>query len=608
MQGRIYSVSRVAPAGSGNVCGRHGLAVKLDAPARDARLRQVDRSARPASTRELYRGYSTVLESSNTVDSLAGDSARGHGRVLCVRRGTGSSGTERQAADRRRHRRARRGRRGQLRGAALRRPLGDADARGPAALSAGDLRAAAHGALPAKFRLKCSRSSASSRRWWKGFPWTRRFSMSPRASGCSAARRPSAPKSGAGSAPPLNLPPRSESHPTSCSPRSPRISASPTDCAASDPRTCTRCWTACRFKSCFGVGTKIPAGRASGGYPHLRRFAQGRATRCCGAPSASMANRCKRWHRESTSGPVDAGSRGEIDQRGGDLRHRHSRRCGARRQLTAPRRSHRRALAGSRSRRRLGSRSRSGARISRRYTRQRALEPPTQDTAAICAAAQRLLLDWLRTPARCRSAIAGRRASAICSRSRQADLFYAAAAQGVAARRGHRRHSGPLRVRRADPGEPAPAPARRHRSAPRLRLVSSRPAMYLSFFGLSEKPFAITPDPRYLYLSERHAEALAHLLYGINEVGRLHPVDRRGRHRQDHRRAHAAVARAAPCRRRADPESADHAGRVPAHHLRGAGPRGGRGRPRQRQGDGRRPEPPPAVGARRRQARRRDRR
>jgi len=43
--------------------------------------------------------------------------------------------------------------------------------------------------------------------------------------------------------------------------------------------------------------------------------------------------------------------------------------------------------------------------------------------------------------------------------------------------------------------------------------------MYLSFFGLSEKPFAITPDPRYLFLSERHAEALAHLLYGINESG-----------------------------------------------------------------------------------------
>jgi general secretion pathway protein A len=43
--------------------------------------------------------------------------------------------------------------------------------------------------------------------------------------------------------------------------------------------------------------------------------------------------------------------------------------------------------------------------------------------------------------------------------------------------------------------------------------------MYTAFFGLAEKPFAITPDPRYLYLSERHAEALAHLLYGINESG-----------------------------------------------------------------------------------------
>jgi general secretion pathway protein A len=43
--------------------------------------------------------------------------------------------------------------------------------------------------------------------------------------------------------------------------------------------------------------------------------------------------------------------------------------------------------------------------------------------------------------------------------------------------------------------------------------------MYLSFFGLNEKPFAITPDPRYLYRSERHAEALAHLLYGITEAG-----------------------------------------------------------------------------------------
>lgn len=43
--------------------------------------------------------------------------------------------------------------------------------------------------------------------------------------------------------------------------------------------------------------------------------------------------------------------------------------------------------------------------------------------------------------------------------------------------------------------------------------------MYTSFFGLHEKPFSITPDPRYLFMSERHAEALAHLLYGVKESG-----------------------------------------------------------------------------------------
>lgn len=43
--------------------------------------------------------------------------------------------------------------------------------------------------------------------------------------------------------------------------------------------------------------------------------------------------------------------------------------------------------------------------------------------------------------------------------------------------------------------------------------------MYHSFFGLLEPPFSITPDPRYLFLSERHAEALAHLVYGVSEAG-----------------------------------------------------------------------------------------
>ena len=43
--------------------------------------------------------------------------------------------------------------------------------------------------------------------------------------------------------------------------------------------------------------------------------------------------------------------------------------------------------------------------------------------------------------------------------------------------------------------------------------------MYTDFFGLTEKPFAITPDPRYLFMSERHGEALAHLVYGVTESG-----------------------------------------------------------------------------------------
>ncbi|MCZ7625994.1 MAG: AAA family ATPase [Candidatus Methylomirabilis sp.] len=39
------------------------------------------------------------------------------------------------------------------------------------------------------------------------------------------------------------------------------------------------------------------------------------------------------------------------------------------------------------------------------------------------------------------------------------------------------------------------------------------------YFGLTEAPFSMTPDPRYLYMSERHREALAHLLYGVAEGG-----------------------------------------------------------------------------------------
>ena len=43
--------------------------------------------------------------------------------------------------------------------------------------------------------------------------------------------------------------------------------------------------------------------------------------------------------------------------------------------------------------------------------------------------------------------------------------------------------------------------------------------MYLSYFGLHEAPFSITPDPRFVHLSERHRDALAHLLFGVDKGG-----------------------------------------------------------------------------------------
>jgi general secretion pathway protein A len=43
--------------------------------------------------------------------------------------------------------------------------------------------------------------------------------------------------------------------------------------------------------------------------------------------------------------------------------------------------------------------------------------------------------------------------------------------------------------------------------------------MYILYFGLKHEPFSIAPDPRYLFMSERHREALAHLLYGVKGGG-----------------------------------------------------------------------------------------
>ncbi|MBO2621321.1 ExeA family protein [Shewanella algae] len=43
--------------------------------------------------------------------------------------------------------------------------------------------------------------------------------------------------------------------------------------------------------------------------------------------------------------------------------------------------------------------------------------------------------------------------------------------------------------------------------------------MYKAFYGLNDNPFSIAPNPSYLFLSDRHREALAHLTYGLGETG-----------------------------------------------------------------------------------------
>ena len=72
---------------------------------------------------------------------------------------------------------------------------------------------------------------------------------------------------------------------------------------------------------------------------------------------------------------------------------------------------------------------------------------------------------------------------------------------------------------RSTDSEPAPdtAPPRRRRDA--VAGAAALPAMYMRFFGLKQQPFSLAPDPRYLYMSKRHREALAHLLYGVGGGG-----------------------------------------------------------------------------------------
>lgn len=43
--------------------------------------------------------------------------------------------------------------------------------------------------------------------------------------------------------------------------------------------------------------------------------------------------------------------------------------------------------------------------------------------------------------------------------------------------------------------------------------------MYKAYFGFNDKPFTIAPNPQYLFMSKRHQEALAHMLYGLQGEG-----------------------------------------------------------------------------------------
>ena len=62
-------------------------------------------------------------------------------------------------------------------------------------------------------------------------------------------------------------------------------------------------------------------------------------------------------------------------------------------------------------------------------------------------------------------------------------------------------------------------PAREIHSSAELRRPPCPTAPYEHHYGLTANPFAIAPDPRYIYLSTPHREALAHLLYGLGTDG-----------------------------------------------------------------------------------------
>jgi len=52
-----------------------------------------------------------------------------------------------------------------------------------------------------------------------------------------------------------------------------------------------------------------------------------------------------------------------------------------------------------------------------------------------------------------------------------------------------------------------------------MNIMRTKSIMYKGYFGLKESPFSIAPNPQFLFMSDRHKEALAHLSYGLGETG-----------------------------------------------------------------------------------------
>ena len=74
--------------------------------------------------------------------------------------------------------------------------------------------------------------------------------------------------------------------------------------------------------------------------------------------------------------------------------------------------------------------------------------------------------------------------------------------------------------------------------------------MYTDFYGLTELPFELSPNPKYLLLTPRHREALANLQYGISARKSLTLLTGEAGHRQDDAHPGGAGVRGVPQARR----------------------------------------------------------